>query len=255
MHTNERALFIFAHQDDEVAIAPRIVQEVEAGNSVFCAYLTNGTAKGVPTETRCAESLRVLEELGAGTIEIAFIGNALGTADGQLSTQLSLTYQALLDWIATWQAPPSKLYFLAWEGGHHDHDAVHAIGLTLARHYPRATAWQFPLYNGYRTRGRFFRVMHALPNWGAPDILRLSLSGGLRFASLCASYPSQWRTWVGLFPGIFRAYVLQRCHHLYPVDKNAVAKPPHEGSLLYERMFGVDRASVLANVTALTQGN
>lgn len=248
----ETVLFLFAHQDDEVGVAPRIVREIKAGNAVHCAYLTNGAAKVVPSEVRCAETSRVLQELGGGKIDVAFIGNALGTADGQLASALERTLEALLAWIGLWKAPPTRLYFLAWEGGHHDHDAVHAIGLALMRRFPGATAWQFPLYNGYGTRWRFFRTMHPLPDWGPPDVQRLSPAEGLRYASLCARYPSQWRTWAGLFPGVFHSYAMLRRHCVYPVDQRAVLVAPHEGRLLYERMFGLDRRDVLSEVERLT---
>jgi LmbE family N-acetylglucosaminyl deacetylase len=244
----QTALFLFAHQDDEVAVAPRIVHEVESGSAVHCAYLTDGASKGVPSAVRCAESARVMEKLGAGRIDVAFIGSELGTRDGRLAENLERTFATLLERISKWNTTPTRLYFLAWEGGHHDHDAVHAIGIALGRRFPDAVAWQFPLYNGYRTRGRFFRVMRALPAWGEPEIARLSLHDALRYAFLCTNYPSQARTWLGLFPGIFRTYVLQRQHRIYPVDPRAATSAPHEGSLLYERMFGVDRAYVFSRI-------
>ncbi len=238
-------LFVFAHQDDEVAVAPRIVHEVSLGNAVHCAYLTNGEAKGVSSQRRCEESTRVLAQLGHDSIDVAFIGNTLGIADGQLAEHLEASINALTSWIATWPAAPARLYFLAWEGGHHDHDAVYRVGLAIAERYGVTDVWQFPLYNGYKTVGRIFRTMRPLPNWNEPNTLKLSSSQGLRFAMLCWKYPSQRRTWLGLFPGVFRSYVLERRHRVYPIDRAAIAAAPHHGRLLYERMFGADRSRLI----------
>lgn len=252
--TQTQVLFLFAHQDDEVGVAPRIVRELAAGNVVHCAYLTNGEAKGVSSQTRCDESARVLRSVGKGMIDTCFIGSSLGIGDGRLADHLPTALSAVAKWIERWSAPLGKIYVLAWEGGHHDHDAAHAIGLALARRYPGTAVWQFPLYNGHGTRGRFFRVMHSLPTWEKADVLHLSLSEGLRYASLCARYPSQWRTWIGLFPGVFMTLVLQRAHRVFPGNDDAVLRPPHDGPLLYERMFGVDRAKILALVRDITPG-
>lgn len=249
--SGEHVLFLFAHQDDEVGVAPRIVREIAAGRVVHCAYLTNGEAKGVSEATRCAESSRVLRALGEGKIDVAFLGNSVGVADGALTANLDSMLEALIGWVVNWQGQLSRLYLLAWEGGHHDHDAVHALGLALSRHFAVTDVWQFPLYNGHRTRGRFFRVMHALPMWNAPDVTRLSFAEGLRYAWLCSQYPSQWRTWLGLFPGVFREYVIRRRHAIYPADAVAGLSPPHAGTLLYERMYGVDSARIYAQLEPL----
>ena len=246
MGREEHVLFLFAHQDDEVGIAPRIVREVAAGNIVHCAYLTNGEAKGVSAATRCAESSRVLGALGAGKIDIAFIGNEVGIPDGGLAENLGAVLEAVIGWIRSWKAPPCRLYFLAWEGGHHDHDAVHILGLVLAQRYAVGSVSQFPLYNGYRTWGRFFKVMRPLPNWKSPSVAKLTLREGLRYALLPLGYPSQWRTWLGLFPGVFRQYVLRRKHEIFPIDHDAVYSAPHDGRLLYERMFAIDRAQLIS---------
>ena len=44
---NKQILIVMAHQDDEVAFSTRIALEIKRGNSVTCAYLTDGSGGGV----------------------------------------------------------------------------------------------------------------------------------------------------------------------------------------------------------------
>jgi hypothetical protein len=50
-------------------------------------------------------------------------------------------------------------------------------------------------------------------------------------------YPSQRRTWLGLFPELFVQRALRRREVLIPADAEAIRGRPHPGELLYERLF------------------
>ncbi|MGA8533109.1 MAG: hypothetical protein WB615_03245, partial [Candidatus Tumulicola sp.] len=58
-----RALFLFAHQDDEYAAIPWIREEIAGGTAVTCLYLTSGGSRADPA-VRDAESRRVLRSQG-----------------------------------------------------------------------------------------------------------------------------------------------------------------------------------------------
>lgn len=74
-------LFLFAHRDDEFGVFQKIIDELEKGHRVCCAYLTDRGFNGVSTQRRNRESLFVLQQLGAQRQDIYFAGNALGIPD------------------------------------------------------------------------------------------------------------------------------------------------------------------------------
>ena len=78
------ALFVFAHQDDEVGAASRIAFEVARGTAVYCVFLTDGGAPHI----RNPESLAVLHRLGIAAHRVAFIDIADGTLVEHLPTAL-----------------------------------------------------------------------------------------------------------------------------------------------------------------------
>lgn len=245
MWQNHRALtapldvvFIFAHQDDEVGALPRIERELAAGKRVHCFYLTSGNGKGCSPAVRDAETRNVLLRTGIRDSDIHFLGSTNDVADGQLMHRLDLALSLML--AATRPMHIARIYTLAWEGGHADHDAAHLVASALARRLaPAEGLWEFSMYNGKGVPWRFFRTMRLLPTGAELERDRLTLREGIRYARACLAYPSQRKTWLGLFwetlirRAVLREMVVQR------VDPRRLAAPPHPGRLLYERMFGV----------------
>lgn len=231
-------LFIFAHQDDEYAVAARLARERRAGHDVYCVYLTNGAAGGVSAETRDAESLRALSKLGIDQGNVFFLGSRLCIDDGQLVRHLEQSYRALIAWvIETLAIRPDLIYCLAWEGGHQDHDASHLVALAVAQHLEARTALrQAPFYHGFGTPGRFFRTLTPLDTMAEIERRRLSWREAWKNAFLCLTYRSQARTWIGLFPQSFINLVLRRTERVGAVDPKRIQERPHPGPLLYERM-------------------
>lgn len=74
---------------------------------------------------------------------------------------------------------------------------------------------------------------------------RLSIQEGFKSAMQFWRYPSQRRTWLGLFLEAFIRWVLMRREYLMPVNVAAVMTRPHLGNPLYERMFGVSNEEFL----------
>src|ERR687891_336074 len=91
-----RALFVFAHQDDEMAAVSRIAFELKRGAAVSCVFLTDG-GKNVRSEIRNRESTAVLTTLGVVSNEIHFIGTEIPIQDGTLVDHLDVALQRLDD--------------------------------------------------------------------------------------------------------------------------------------------------------------
>jgi hypothetical protein len=215
--SERRVLFVFAHQDDEVAVATRIVREVAAGTDVVCAFLTDGRRP----EVRDAESRAVLESLGVRDIRF------FGLPDGALVEHLEEALAALRSIGAV-----DEVVTLAWEGGHQDHDAAHLTALALG-----VPCFAFPLYNGKGMPGPLFRVMKPIER-GRGKSAGPTRGEGWRAAMLCWRYRSQRWTWIGLFPELFWRLVVLRQEIVERAEHGRVLRRPHEGRLLYERRFG-----------------
>lgn len=241
-------VFLFAHQDDEFAISPRIARECSAGRTVHCVYLTDGGESGLGP--RCTESTAVLMSLGVREQNIAFIGTANEIPDGKLYQHASKAFDALAAWLEGVGSVLS-LYLPAWEGGHHDHDVTHALGLGALR---RANVrielvWQFPLYTAARVNG-LFRVMKPLPENGDVSVRRLTLCEALQATGRIFRYPSQWKSFVGLAPGAAAQFLFARREVVQSVNPRRTAERPHSGALLYETRYQVGFESVRAALVA-----
>lgn len=228
-----QALFLFAHQDDEFGVFHTIEHCVRQGLRVRCAYLTHG-ANGSAAR-RNAESLAVLTRLGVNPADVHFAGDELGICDATLPRNLA----AAGAWLAAWLAQPGKIALIAttaWEGGHHDHDALHFLTTQLsARAGLLPQVRQYALYNGYRCPAPWFRVLSPLAANGAVERERLGWGARLRYLRLCLSYPSQRVTWIGLWPFVLLHYALQGEQTLQAVSPGRLAERPHPGPLYYEQ--------------------
>jgi hypothetical protein len=142
-------------------------------------------------------------------------------------------------WLTQRRQTVRRLYAPDYEGGHADHDATYVLAIAMARDLGvRNGGWSFAMYNAHGCPPPFFRSLNVLKCAGART-LRYSLRSGFQFAMLCWNYPSQLRTWLGLFPESFLRRVLLRAESVNPFDPLRIQHRPHRGILLYERMFGV----------------
>ena len=217
-------LFVFAHQDDEIAGATRMLRARRDGDHILCAYLTDGAFR-VPATIRNEESRRALSRLGVTDILFATF------PDGNLPEHVN----EALAFLESHVAEVDEVYTLAWEGGHQDHDAAHLVALAFAQRRGLPCR-EMPLYNGYRSPGSLFRVMHPIGDgWTSR---RVSLADGLRVVGLLPLYRSQRKTWLGLLPETFLKLVITRREFVRETDAQRLASKPHDGSLFYERRFG-----------------
>lgn len=244
------ALFFFAHQDDEFGVFQHILLAREAGQRVFCVYLTSGVRNGESAIKRNEESVHVLSKLGVVKDDIFFTGTALNIPDGHLAQNLGRAINWILGWINN-LSYVSEIFVPAWEGGHPDHDALHAAVVIVANSvglYPLVR--QFPLYNGYRSRGAMFRVLKPIPLNGQPNEVRINYSRRFQFIKYCLSYPSQASSWVGLLPFLILHYLVKGTESTQAVSLPRLHERPHGGVLYYERRGFSTYAEVNAVVEA-----
>ena len=229
------ALFLFAHQDDEFGVFQKIMDEQRHGRRVFCAYLTDGAFEGESSLRRNCESLAVLTKLGVQEEDIFFAGHTLSIPDGTLPDHLKIASEWIVTSLARYPMV-TAIYLPAWEGGHHDHDALHAMGVIVAEEAGLIkVVRQFPLYNGYKCGGPLFRVLLPLPMNGDIERKKIPWINRLRFLCYCLSYPSQATTWVGLLPFVLLHYVFYGTQVLQTVSRERIGYRPHSGPLYYER--------------------
>ncbi|MBL8735709.1 MAG: glycosyltransferase [Planctomycetes bacterium] len=228
------SLFLFAHQDDEFGVLAAIGDARRAGERVVCAYFTDGSLGGDPA-VRDAESRAVLQRLGVELADVHFFGVTHGVRDGRLYESLPQVAELvgkLLDEVPA----GSSVHLAAWEGGHHDHDALHAVTvLALQRRGRLADGRQFPLYNAFRRPGPLFRVLSPLAANGPVARRRLGFRERLAQLRVCLSYPSQRTTWLGLFPFVVLHMLWRGTAALQPVSVVRLGERPHAGPLYYEK--------------------
>lgn len=229
------ALFLFAHQDDEFGVFQKIIDEQGGGNRVFCVYLTDGVFEGKSSRRRNRESVAVLTRLGVQEDDIFFAGHTLSIPDGGLPDHMSSATEWLKNWLGAGRSM-AAIYVPAWEGGHQDHDALHAVAVMAARMTGlMKIVRQFPLYNGYKCSGPLFRVLLPLPENGTVDAVKVSWPSRLRFLRYCLAYPSQTISWIGLFPFVLLHYIFHGTQSLQAVSLERIRQRPHAGPLYYER--------------------
>jgi LmbE family N-acetylglucosaminyl deacetylase len=225
------SLFLLPHQDDEFFAMPVIADELKRGHRVRCVYLTTGSNR-LRANVRNAESLEALSRLGVAAEHVEFLGAAAGVPDGALHLHLA----ALHDTLRPLLRQVTRLVCPAWEGGHQDHDAACLLTTALAHEAGLLeNTWEFSLYQGATTFGRFFSVMTQVSRAGNARRYSWSRLEGARMAAFCRRYPSQWKTWLGIAAPATLAMVGKRELWLNPADPSRVTRPPHPGRLLYER--------------------
>lgn len=244
------ALFFFAHQDDEFGVYQGLSEELARGRRVLCCYLTDGGFSGISVTRRNAESIAVLTALGVARDDIFFIGEELSIPDGKLIDHLPVAGQWIQEWLGEFSSIES-IYVPAWEGGHHDHDALHAlVAFAAYRRDLIPKLKQFPLYNAFNRPHPLFRVNSPLKENGPVSFSPIGWKARCRYLRFCASYPSQAKTWLGLFPFVLWHYVFDGRQAVQAVDIARLRERPHAGPLYYERRQFCTWEKMLQNIQA-----
>lgn len=230
----DTALFLFAHPDDEFGVWQTMLDCLARGLRVRCAYFTNSPTNDLSAR-RAAESRRVLGAIGVAQDDIVFPGAELAILDASLPHHLA----PAAAWLARWcreAGTPQLLCVPAWEGGHHDHDALHALAVDTAQAAGLlAVVRQYALYNSAGIPKPFFTVLRPLAANGVVERTAIPWKNRLRFCRYCLSYPSQAVTWIGLFPFVLWHYLRRGEQTLQPVAPARTLQRPHAGDLYYEQ--------------------
>ncbi len=239
-------LYIFAHFDDELGILPLMIQRQKSNLPQKFIYVAGYSASSA--EIRKTETLTLLKHFGFDPDAVFTLkGRAL---DGELHKYPLEVFSELSE-VVDAVGPIASITTTAWEGGHPDHDICAALTVCLgkARGVPMA---QFSLYNGKNLPWRLFRGAWPLAEGGPTRRVRLGLQDWQRVLAAVRFYPSQWRTWVGLWPAMVMSFV-RRGFTCQDLDPARVMQRPHSGPLLYERMFKVDYSEVRRGTDALLE--
>lgn len=237
MHSNDssiyKKLFLFAHQDDEFGVFPVIEKSIADNECVICIYATDGSVNASP-ELRNQESISVLTKLGVTQSNVIFAGQLLNIKDNQLHNNIDL----FIDWLLCFLSNITNIndiYVPAWEGGHPDHDVLNAITSFVSKRLtPNINLYQFALYNGKGLIYPFFKVLTPLNKSPTDITYTINLSQKIKFLYYCTLYPSQWRSWLGLFPMVFIFYLFKSKIIIQRVSDHDYTNPPYINPIYYE---------------------
>jgi len=236
MKNKKPIYFLLAHQDDEFGCFYEIERLKKQNQKILIIYLTENFNKKINIK-RNEESLYTLKNLGVDKDEVIFLAQDKKIYDGFLSKKLRIVFNLLLK-LSELKGEPSKIYTSAWEGGHQDHDAAHLIGIALAKKFFITNkSYQFPLYTGVGLRGSFFRLFKPILENGKPIFLNIPFLNRIKYLRLSLSYPTQLKTWIGLFPFFLFHYIFFGTQIFQPISLSRPKERPHQGKLLYERRF------------------
>lgn len=241
-------LVFFGHPDDEFAVFPWLTRGVKDGQDVHCFWLTDGGWGGQDVVRRRNESIRVLSAIGIPLRNMHFVGETLALRDGSLYRHLDVAIEHVIAWARGLPAV-AEILLPAWEGGHHDHDAGHLLGLAVASEVG-AVASQYSLYHGAGLTGPWFRVLSPLPANGPARTIRTTVLQRAKCVLRCLQYRSQWKSFAGLLPFYVLRLLRTNAFVLQETSFARTAERPHEGALLYERRGGPAWSEFAAATTA-----
>lgn len=229
-------LYLFAHFDDEYAALPLLSRRARAGVDQRLLYLADYASPGL-AERRFAETRRLLERIGVPSDAARHAGRGAGMRDGGLHRALAIA-ETVLGEAAAGLDEVERLVVPAWEGGHPDHDCLAYLAVRFSEATGGAPIDQVSLYHGRGLPGRLFRGGSPLPENGPVERIPMSPREWASYAGAVSCFPSQWRTWAGLWPAMFATFAVSgyRYQQLTP---GRVRERPHAGALLYERMYKV----------------
>jgi LmbE family N-acetylglucosaminyl deacetylase len=244
-------VYVFAHFDDEYCALPLIRQRVAQGLDQHFLYVAD-YADARLARTRHLETQALLRHVGVDPAKAIHVGAGTGVVDGSVHRGLETAYAALGAAVAA-IGPVERFVCTAWEGGHMDHDMCAMMTALLATSRGGAPIDQISLYNGKGLPGPFFHGAAPLPENGA--VTRIALTGAewKSWLSEVRFFPSQTKTWLGLWPAMFWSYATKGGFGYQQLDAARIAERPHAGPLFYERMFGVPYAEVRAAAEAFRQ--
>lgn len=200
-----RVMFVFAHQDDELAYAGLIQRMPPSARFV---WLTNGdglafetgTPRPVYAATRQAETVAAMRLCGVGPERLRFLGYSEHDIYhrfldvGRRGASAHDVQAFFRDMAAHVSAEvrafrPDVLVVLAWQGGHPEHDLAHVMAVRALADRPGVPVLELPEYELFNT------VPLRFPPWkrGPVHEIRLTPAEMEVKRRVADSYPSQGR--------------------------------------------------------------
>jgi LmbE family N-acetylglucosaminyl deacetylase len=229
-------VYVLAHFDDEYAAFPLLLRDKREGRSPWLFYVADYASRDLG-QRRLAETRRLVTSLGLDPGRVVHVGAGTGVLDGKVHEGLDIAHAAL-ETALTRVDGVERLVIGAWEGGHQDHDACAALAVALSkRARGNILIDQFSLYNGWRTPSPLFRAASPIPENGTPIRVAMTSGDWLRYGAAVRFFPSQTKTWLGLWPAMVASFISNGGYRYQGLDPSRITERPHAGPLLYERMF------------------
>ncbi|MFL5295199.1 MAG: PIG-L family deacetylase [Phenylobacterium sp.] len=238
-------VWILAHFDDEYCGLPLIEEARAAGQDQVFLYVADYDSPRVRAQ-RHAESRRFLAWLGVDPACALHVGAERGVADGEVHRALPVAWAALQDAVSGVEV--ERIVCPAWEGGHMDHDMCALLASQVAAERGGVPVEMISLYNAERLPRPFFHGGRPLTANGPVRRLDLAARDLVRWMLAVRFFWLQ-KAWLGLWPSMFWTY-WRRGFGVQRLDLRRVRQRPHEGPLLYERMFRTPYEEVRAAADA-----
>lgn len=236
-------VYVLAHFDDEYGALPLLLQDRREGRRPWLLYVADYADPAVSAR-RLSETRALIARLGLSPDRVLHVGASTGVLDGAVHENLPRAHTALSCALSP-VGEVERFVIAAWEGGHQDHDACAVLTLAQARSFDSAPRIeQFSLYNGRKLPGRLFQACAPIVENGPRRTVRMNLKDWLTYATSVRFFPSQAKTWAGLWPMMFIGFLLRGGYHYQTFDPARINARPHTGPLLYERMFKTSYADV-----------
>ena len=232
-------IFLFSHQDDEIAVFKTIKNILSRNEKIFIFFLTNGNISNFNDidliSKRENESKKVLEKVGVKSENITFLGKSLSINSYNLLNNLENVYNKLSSFIDQLNEE-IVIYTHAWEGGNIDHDASFVLALKLMRNYSNIKyGYQFPFYNSYKMPFNLYRIFYPISINGNAVKSKISFNEKIEFIKYLFYYVSQIKIWIGLYPFIIIKILTNNYNYLQKINSNFELNKPHQDLLWYER--------------------
>jgi LmbE family N-acetylglucosaminyl deacetylase len=237
-------VWILAHFDDEYCGLPLIDEAGAAEQDQLFLYVADYDSPRVRAQ-RHAESRRFLGWLGVEPERVVHVGAGRGVPDGGVHTALPAAFDALQAALAGVQV--ERIVCPAWEGGHMDHDMCALLAAEVAAAHGDPPVEMISLYNAERLPPPWFHGGRPLAANG--PVRRVAIAGGVPRWMAAVRFFWLQRAWLGLWPAMFWTYA-RSGFGVQRLDPARLRQRPHEGPLLYERMFKRPYAEVRAAADA-----
>jgi LmbE family N-acetylglucosaminyl deacetylase len=235
-----KRLILLSHCDDEIYLLPFLLDK--NAESTVCFFTTRSiksNSKNIRRQeaVQASSFLNSFQKLEAIHLEPEIF-------DGRIYKDFSQTNFDFLSQIIE-RVNPDELLTLAFEGGHHDHDAVEVISRALCNTFRRKLI-TCPAYSSSKISRNLFRVMKVEgPTETIATRRILNIYAAIR---LMLIYRSQLKTWIGLSPFIIIRYAFFS-YRIIQVDLSFELK--RVKGCLYEKRNRAVQDEVLAELNQL----